>query len=88
MSMKRFIRRLVIAILSSGWIIPLTASFTASYNFLFEVLFINKGHYPSSFHPVSYADEAFYFSMIWLFLVVFGWSFHLSGKPNKDEADN
>ncbi len=78
--MKRLLVRLIITILSSAWIAPLTLSFWATYDFLFEILWIEKGEYQGSWHPVSNADELFYFSMVWLFIVVFAWTFHLTGK--------
>ncbi len=87
-SMKKLLFQSMIAILSSGWIIPLVLSFWASYDFLFEVLWVKKGEYQGSWHPVSSADNFFYFGMAWLFVVVFVWSFRLSGQTKQDEKNH
>ncbi len=78
--MKKLLVRLIIAILSSAWIAPLTLSFWWSYDFFFYQLWVENGEHIYSFHPVSFADEAFYVGMVWLSIVVFGWTFHLTGK--------
>lgn len=75
------IKRLLIVLGSVGWIAPLCASFWATHDFLWNVVWMRANfgkEYPYPWHPFDLADEAFYLSMAWLAVVIIGWAIHLT----------
>lgn len=68
---------------TAGWLVPLCASYWATYDFLWNVVWPAAAFgkpYRAPWHPFSYADELFYLSMAWLAAVLIGWSFVLTGR--------
>ena len=76
----RFIRRLLIILITVGWIAPLCASFWAIYGMIWLTFQVANGFekFGPSWHPFSIADKLFYFSMAWLACVIIGWSVALT----------
>lgn len=73
--------RALILVATTGWLVPLCASFWATYDFLTKVVWPAAAWdkpYQASWHPFGYADELFYFSMLWLGAVLVGWSIALT----------
>ncbi len=80
----RIVRRILIILASVGWLVPLCASFAAIYHFLHDVVWPQAAwgqRFVYPFHPIEFADEAFYFSMAWLGAVIVGWTIRLTRDP-------
>lgn len=77
------VRRAFIVIATAGWLMPLCISYWATYDFLWNVVWPAAAFdraYMSSYHPIDYADELFYFAMVWLGTVLAGWTVILTGR--------
>jgi hypothetical protein len=75
------VKRAFIITASVGWIAPLSASFWASYDFLWNVVWPRASWgqiHVGSWHPIDRADDAFYLSMLWLAAAIFFWTIHLT----------
>jgi hypothetical protein len=75
------IRRIVLVLISTGWIAPLSFAFWAEHGFLTDVVWgsVRTGViWGGSFHFVDYAPRFFCFSMIWLAAVITGWIWRLT----------
>jgi hypothetical protein len=82
----RLLRRILVVVGSVGWLAPLCVSFWAIYDYLCNVVWPKAAfgkEYYGSWHPVSFADELFYFSMGWLAVVLVCWTVHLTA-PRRD----
>lgn len=75
--MKRLAFRLSLSFFSAGWILPLTASFAAFYDFVWRIVWpvasCQDGAAVRPFHMFSLADELFCTAMIWLPAVIIYW---------------
>ena len=80
-------RRSLVIIATVGWLLPLCVSYWASYDFLWNVVWpaaaFNKP-YMAPWHPFSFADDLFYFAMLWLGSVLVGWSVALTGRNGRN----
>jgi hypothetical protein len=77
------LRRILVTLATVGWLAPLCLSYWATYDFLWNVVWPAAAFdkpYMSPWHPFSFADELFYFSMLWLAAVLVGWSIFLTGR--------
>jgi hypothetical protein len=80
------LRRILVVLATVGWLAPLYLSYWFTYDFLWNVVWPAAAFgkpYMSSFHPFEYADELFYVSMLWLAVVLVGWSVFLTGRDGR-----
>lgn len=82
MSIRRNIKRAMIAMASAGWLVPFCLSFWASYDFLWNVVWpvavTGDTNQLSPFHLFGLADELFYLSAAWCAVVIIAWSIRLT----------
>jgi len=81
----RLLKRVIIGLISAGWIIPFGMSHWLSQEFMTAVVvpFIREGKpWTGSLNPFPYIDRLFYISMIWLAIVIVIWSIRIS-SPNE-----
>ncbi len=81
--MRKFLFRLMIALLSAGWIAPFSFAIWAHYDFTYNILLplaLDYGHPLHTIYPIDSAMPAFAFAMIWLTVVILGWTFYLTRK--------
>jgi hypothetical protein len=74
-------RRCLIALVSVGWIAPLTLAFWSEHSFLYDVIWpwvAWDKHWGGSYHPVSDAPRFFLVSMVWLAVVITWWVWRLT----------
>lgn len=78
--MKRsLLKRLAIALVSAGWIFPLSLAFSWSSDFLWKThLIAARLGSPDPFHPFFLAPAAFYGAMAWLFATIIAWTMYLT----------
>lgn len=80
------LRRALIVTATTAWLLPLCVSYWATYDFLWNVVWPAAAlgqPFMGSWHPFGYADELFYLSMLWLAIVLFGWSIALTGRSRR-----
>ncbi len=80
------LRRTLVIFTTLGWLAPLCASYWATYDFLHNVVWPAAAFdtpYMNPWHPFEFADELFYFSMLWLAAVLLGWSIVLTGRQGR-----
>lgn len=83
--------RVLIILLSIGWLVPLCLSFAATYDFLHDIVWPAAAFgqpSPWPWHLFEWADELFYFAMGWLALVVIGWCIFLTRQGRSTSTDD
>jgi hypothetical protein len=73
--------RVAVIFMTVGWIAPLCASFWATHDFIWNVVWPAAAYgkrYMAAWHPFDFAAQFFYFSMAWLACVLAGWAWFLT----------
>jgi len=75
------LKRVIVATASTGWIAPLSLAFAASQDFIWRTYQIANGRGDAfPWHPFDLVVPLFYGAMVWLGIVIVGWSLFLTGR--------
>jgi uncharacterized protein with PQ loop repeat len=83
--MKRPFLRFIIISLSAGWIIPFGIFCWSIYDFVWNVMWPTlalNDNQVSTFHPIQWGAINLIVSMVWLVIVIIGWSLYLTRERN------
>ena len=80
-------RRLLIALISAGWLVPMSIAWFAVVDFqqrvLLGVVVHGDDHVLTPFHLAQYADRLYAIAAVWAASVIVGWSFYLTSPSRR-----
>jgi len=78
--------RILIALISIGWLLPFTYAFLSVWDFEYRVLrgvvIANDTSVVTPFHMVQFAKELYLIAAGWVAIVIVGWSFYLTRRQS------